>query len=107
MFDRFVATDADGLQHHEGYRRRWPLPAREADGWRPGDVVEPDEHGTPVVLDAGQLLDQLGECVFAAEPAGQAGAGPTRCRYGLVGEGGGDLRARLRRAHLGDRPRQC
>jgi hypothetical protein len=74
VFDRFVATDADGLQHHEGYRRRWPLPAREADGWRPGDVVEPDEHGIPVVLDAGQLVDQLGECVFAAEPAGQSGA---------------------------------
>ena len=74
MSDRFVATDADGLQHHEGYRRRWPLPVRKADGWQPGAVVEPDEHGTPVVLDAGQLLDQLGECVFVAEPAGEAGA---------------------------------
>jgi len=72
--DRFVATDADGLQHHEGYRRRWPLPVREADGWRPGGVVEPDEHGAPVVHDAGQLLDQLGERVFAAEIVGQAGA---------------------------------
>jgi hypothetical protein len=71
--DRFVATDADGLQHHEGYRRRWPLPVREADGWQPGDVVEPDGHGTPVVLDAGQLLGQLGECVFVAEPIGEAG----------------------------------
>jgi len=72
--DRFVATDADGLQHHNGHRRRWPLPVLEAGGWRPGDVVEPDEHGTPVVLDADQLLDELGECVFLAEPAGEAGA---------------------------------
>jgi hypothetical protein len=72
--DRFVATDADGLQHHDGHRRRWPLPVREGAVWQPGDVVEPDEHGAPVVLDAGQLLDQLGECVFVAEPAGDAGA---------------------------------
>ena len=74
MSDRFVATDADGLQHHDGHRRRWPLPVREGAVWQPGDVVEPDEHGAPVVLDAGQLLDQLGECVFVAEPAGDAGA---------------------------------
>jgi len=72
--DRFVATDADGLQHHEGYRRRWPLPVHEDLGWQPGDVVEPDEHGTPVVLGPSELLDQLGECIFVAEPVGDAGA---------------------------------
>lgn len=74
MSDRFVATDADGLQHREGYRRRWPLPVRSGDGWLPGDVVEPDEHGAPVLLDAAGLVGQLGECVFAAEPVGDAGA---------------------------------
>ena len=74
MPDRFVATDADGLQHHEGYRRRWPLPVREAVGWKPGEVVEPDEHGAPVTLEAGELLDQLGECIFAAEAVGDLGA---------------------------------
>lgn len=74
MSDHFVATDADGLQHHDGYRRRWSLPVREANGWRPGDVVEADEHGAVVLLDAGELLDQLGECVFVAEPAVQAGS---------------------------------
>ena len=85
MSDRFVATDADGLQHHEGYSRRWPLPVREADGWQPGDVVEPDGHGTPVVLDAGQLLGQLGECVFVAEPIGEAGGARCRGAGGFVG----------------------
>ncbi|MGD0943866.1 MAG: hypothetical protein ABR972_06260 [Acidimicrobiales bacterium] len=74
MPDRYVATDSDGLQHHEGYRRRWSLPVRRDDRWQPGEVVEPDEHGKPVVLDAGELLDQLGECVFVAEPVGDAGA---------------------------------
>ncbi len=48
MSDQFVATDADGLQHHEGYRRRWPLPVRGETGWQPGDVVEADEHGAAV-----------------------------------------------------------
>ena len=74
MSDHFVATDADGLQHHEGYRRRWPLPVRGETGWQPGAVVAADEHGAPVLLDGSQLLDQLGECVFVAEPVGQAGS---------------------------------
>jgi hypothetical protein len=65
--DRFVATDSDGVQHHEGFRRQWPLPVPGADGWEPGAVVEPDEHGKPVVLDADALLDQLGERIFVAE----------------------------------------
>jgi len=72
--DRFVATDADGEQHHEGHRRTWPLPVRDAQGWQPGGVVEPDEHGDPVILDASQLLEQLGECIFVAEAASGAGA---------------------------------
>jgi hypothetical protein len=71
--DRFVATDADGLQHHDGQHRRWPLPVREAGRWQPGDVVGPDENGAPVLVDADQLLDQLGECVFRAEAGGEAG----------------------------------
>ena len=74
MSDRFVATDADGEQHHEGHRRTWPLPVRDAQGWQPGGVVEPDEHGDPVILDASQLLEQLGECIFVAEAASGAGA---------------------------------
>ncbi len=74
MPDRFVATDADGLQHHEGYRRRWPLPVRTAGDWQPGGVVEPDEHGAPVLLDAAGILEQLGECVFVAEAVGDDGA---------------------------------
>jgi hypothetical protein len=43
-------------------------------GWIPGDPVEPDEHGEPVVLDGAGLLEQLGECVFVAERLGDAGA---------------------------------
>ena len=43
-------------------------------GWQPGAVVAADEHGAPVLLDGSQLLDQLGECVFVAEPVGQAGS---------------------------------
>jgi len=69
-----VATDNDGVQHHEGFRRQWALPVRRADGWEPGTVVEPDEHGKPVVLDANELLDQLGERIFVAELVGGEGA---------------------------------
>jgi len=72
--DRYVATDGDGVQHHDGYRRRWPLPRREGDTWRPGEVAEPDEHGKPAFFEAGELLDELGESVFAAEPVGDTGA---------------------------------
>jgi hypothetical protein len=72
--DRFVATDNDGLQHYDGHRRKWPLPVREAGGWQPGDVVEPDENGRPVTLEAAEVLDELGECIFLAEPVGDAGA---------------------------------
>jgi hypothetical protein len=71
--DRFVATDADGLQHHDGYRRRWPLPVRQAGGWRPGEVVEPDENGSPVTFAASELVDALGERVFVAELVGDKG----------------------------------
>ena len=74
MPDRFVATDNDGLQHYDGSRRRWPLPVRESDGWQPGETVEPDEKGSPVALDAAQLLEQLGEYIFVAEPVGGHGA---------------------------------
>ena len=52
----------------------WPLPVRDGDDWQPGDVVEPDEHGAPVLLDAAELLDELGECIFVAEAVGDAGA---------------------------------
>ena len=74
MPDLFVATDSDGLQHHEGYRRQWPLPVRHEDAWAPGEVVEPDDHGSPVLVDAVALLDQLGECIFVAETVGDKGA---------------------------------
>lgn len=74
MPDRFVATDSDGLQHHEGYRRQWPLPVFKGDAWEPGAVVEPDEHGSPAVLDADGLLDELGERIFVAELVGGSGA---------------------------------
>jgi len=72
--DRFVATDADGLQHHEGYKRRWPLPVRQTSGWQAGEAVEPDEHGAPVILDAAGLVAELGEFIFRAEPVGSSGA---------------------------------
>lgn len=74
MPDCFVATDTSGLQRHEGYRRRWPLPVPQGSGWIPGELVGPDEHGAPVVLDGAELLEQLGECVFVAEPVGGMGA---------------------------------
>ncbi|MGA3354030.1 MAG: hypothetical protein ABSD85_12725 [Acidimicrobiales bacterium] len=74
MPELFVATDTDGLQHHDGYRRLWPLPVPEAEGWRPGEVAEPDEHGAPVTLEASELLEQLGERIFVAEPVGVSGA---------------------------------
>ncbi len=74
MGNRFVATDADGLQHHEGFRRQWHLPIRQADGWQPGEAVEPDEHGAPVLVDAAELVQQLGECIFVAEAVGDSGA---------------------------------
>jgi hypothetical protein len=72
--DRFVATDSEGLQHYEGRRRQWPLPVPDADGWIPGDIVEPDELGSPVVFSATELLDEPGERVFAAELVGETGA---------------------------------
>jgi hypothetical protein len=72
--NRFVATDADGLQHHEGFRRQWPLPTGQPDGWHPGEAVEPDAHGAPVLLEAPELVKQLGECIFTAEPVGDSGA---------------------------------
>ena len=74
MPDRFVATDSDGLQHHDGVHKKWPLPVREGDAWLPGDAVEPDENGKPVTLGASELLDELGERIFYAEPVGDAGA---------------------------------
>ena len=74
MSDRFVAADADGRQHHEGYVRSWPLPVRKGDEWEPGGIVAPDEHGAPVTFDASQLLEELGECIFVAELVGDAGA---------------------------------
>lgn len=74
MPDRFVATDSDGVQHRDGFRRQWPLPRRGADGWEPGAVVEPDEHPRPAVLDADELLDQLGERIFVAELVSDDGA---------------------------------
>ena len=67
MPDCFLATDTNGLQHHDGYKRQWHLPTPGADGWQPGEAVEPDEHGRPVVFSAAELLDQLGERVFVAE----------------------------------------
>ena len=73
MPDRFVATDSEGVQHYDGHRRQWPLPVLEADGWLPGAVVTPDEHGL-VVFEAEQLLDELGERVFAAELVGESGS---------------------------------
>jgi hypothetical protein len=72
--DRFVATDTDGLQHHDGYRRQWPLPVPEADGWQQGEVLEPDEHGAPLTLSASELLAELGERVYLAEVVGERGA---------------------------------
>jgi hypothetical protein len=72
--DRFVATDAEGEQHHGGDRRTWPLPVRDGDHFQPGGVVEPDEHGAPVLLDAAELLEDLGECIFVAETVDEAGA---------------------------------
>ena len=36
--------------------------------------LRPTSTAAPVLLDGDQLLDQLGECVFVAEPAGQAGS---------------------------------
>ena len=74
MSDRFVATDAGGRQHYEGFFKTWPLPVRKGDEWEPGGVVEPDENGAPVTLDAAELLETLGECVFVAELVGDAGA---------------------------------
>ena len=74
MPDRFVATDTDGLQHHDGYRRQWPLPVPEADGWQQGEVLEPDEHGAPLTLSASELLAELGERVYLAEVVGERGA---------------------------------
>ena len=74
MSDRFVAADADGRQHHEGYVRSWPLPVRKGDEWDPGGVVAPDEHGAPVTFDVSQLLEELGECLFVAELVDDAGA---------------------------------
>ncbi|MGA2529336.1 MAG: hypothetical protein ABSG36_09270 [Acidimicrobiales bacterium] len=74
MPDRFVATDTDGLQHHDGYRRQWPLPVPEADSWRPGEVLEPDEHGAAVTLSASELLGELGERIFLAEAVGELGS---------------------------------
>ena len=74
MSDRFVAADADGRQHHEGYVRSWPLPVRKGDEWEPGGVVAPDEHGAPVTFDVSQLLEELGECIFVAELVDDAGA---------------------------------
>jgi hypothetical protein len=71
--DRFVATDADGRQHYEGYWKTWPLPVRTGDGWERGGVVEPDENG-PVTFDAAELLEELGECIFVAELVDDAGA---------------------------------
>jgi hypothetical protein len=65
--DRFVVTDSDGVQHHDGHRRQWPLPTKGADGWVPGEVAEPDEHGRPSVFEVGELLEQLGERAFVAE----------------------------------------
>jgi len=72
--DSFVATDSDGTQHYDGYRRQWPLPTPEASGWRPGEVVEPDEHGRPAVFSASELLGDLGERIFVAELVGDNGA---------------------------------
>ena len=40
MPDLFVATDSDGVQHHNGFRRQWPLPVRQEEGWEPGAAVE-------------------------------------------------------------------
>lgn len=74
MSQLYVVTDADGVQHLEGYERRWPLPVPDGADWQPGGLVEPDEHGAPVLIDAAGLLERLGTRIFAAEPVGDAGA---------------------------------
>ena len=80
----FVATDADGLQHHDGYRRMWPLPVPEAEGWLPGEVVGKDEHGEAVVFSADELLDALGERIYAAEILRATTASPSFGRDAMV-----------------------
>jgi len=75
LSDLYVVTDADGQQHHDGRRRTWPLPARQADGgWSAGAVVEPDDEGAPVLFDMDQLLEDLGQCIFVAERVADTGA---------------------------------
>lgn len=74
MPDCFVATDAEGMQHHEGRWTRWSLPTLQGSSWLPGDVLGAESDGTPVMLSAGQLLDELAERIYLAEPVGDDGA---------------------------------
>lgn len=74
MPDGYVTTDADGFEQTGERVRRWPLPVATAAGFDPGELVEPDELGTPRLLDARQLVAELGEHVYVAEVVGDAGA---------------------------------
>lgn len=80
MTARYVATDPDGTQHHEGAHRRWPLPVAGDGGYTPGASVAADGDGPVVTHDADELLDKLDAQVFVAELAPDGSArllGPT------------------------------
>lgn len=74
MSKLYVATDGDGLQNCDGHRRRWSLPHRRDGGWEAGELAEPDQYGKPVLLQAGDLLDELSERIYVAETVGESGA---------------------------------
>ena len=72
MSDRFVATDADGLQHHEGYRRRWPLAGPRGGRLATGRGRRARRaRQLRCSSTRASCSRQLGECVFAAEPVGR------------------------------------
>ena len=47
MSDRYVATDADGVQHPAVIAGVGRCRSVKGDDWLPGDVVEPDEQALP------------------------------------------------------------